>query len=122
MKIAGLIVNVFFPGLGSLLCGRILTGLIQFSIYIFVVFCLFLPVIGWLIGLFIGFPNWVWAIVTAVGEVQKESRGSGQTVVSTIVEKVIVCTGCGETTPLGSAFCANCGGSIGKKQGAAAEN
>jgi TM2 domain-containing membrane protein YozV len=64
MKIAAIILNFFFPGIGSLVIGKIGSGITQLLLYI----------IGWfftftLIGAILGLPMilvaWIWGLVTA---------------------------------------------------------
>lgn len=73
MKILGVIVNIFFPGIGSLIVGKIGTGIIQLILYgVGILFIL--TGIGVIIGWPICFIVWVWAIVTAATAQEKPVR------------------------------------------------
>lgn len=72
MKILAIILNIFFPGVGSMVIGKIGTGIAQLLLYI----------LGWIIttvtlglGVVIGGPlclgAWIWALITAI---QAEER------------------------------------------------
>jgi TM2 domain-containing membrane protein YozV len=64
MKVLGVIVNIFFPGIGSLIVGKIGIGIIQFLLYGFGAL-LSITGIGAIIGVPICIVVWIWAIVTA---------------------------------------------------------
>lgn len=66
LAIAGLIVNLFIPGLGSIIGGRTSTGVIQLVLYI----------ISWplsiiLIGIPLMLAMWIWALVTGIQMVKE---------------------------------------------------
>ncbi|MBI5797529.1 hypothetical protein HZA98_01335 [Candidatus Woesearchaeota archaeon] len=56
-----LILNIFFPGLGTIAAGRVSEGLMQFILYIIGIF-LSLFVIGIPIVIIV----WIWALVTSI--------------------------------------------------------
>lgn len=64
MKVLGVIVNIFFPGIGTMIVGRIGTGIVQLLLYMFGV-VLTITAVGAIIGIPIMFIVWVWAIVSA---------------------------------------------------------
>jgi TM2 domain-containing membrane protein YozV len=65
MKVLGVIVNIFIPGIGSLIVGKIGTGILQFILYCFGVI-LTITAIGAIIGVPLCIIVWIWSIVTAV--------------------------------------------------------
>ena len=79
--IAGLIVNLFFPGLGSLIGGRTKTGIWQLVLLVLSwvlvfggVFLLLLDsvlalliILGWVVSI----GNWIWALVTGIQMVKE---------------------------------------------------
>ncbi len=64
MKILGVIVNIFLPGIGSLIVGKIVTGIIQFILYGFGALLTFTGILA-IIGIPICIVVWIWAIITA---------------------------------------------------------
>jgi TM2 domain-containing membrane protein YozV len=65
MRTAGIIVNIFFPGIGSLIIGKVGQGIAQIILYILgIMFSLTL--IGAVVGVPLCIGVWIWAIVTAV--------------------------------------------------------
>lgn len=64
MKAGAIILNFFFPGVGSLIIGQVGQGITQLIMYILGVFFTFT-----LIGAFLGIPMmlaaWIWGLVTA---------------------------------------------------------
>lgn len=61
-KIAGFVINLFVPGVGTIISGKVTIGILQ----------LFLGIVGWilcltLIGLVFGIPllmtAWLWALI-----------------------------------------------------------
>ena len=76
-NINGLVFNIFFPGIGSLVCGR-LTGLLMILLFLGGVVVCFLP-IGlhkfWGVAMMIA--AWIWSIVAGIYLLdQKESSTS----------------------------------------------
>jgi len=79
--IAGLIVNLFFPGLGSLIGGRTKTGIWQLVLlvlsWVLVFGGVFLSLLGSVLSLLIilgwvvSIGNWIWALVTGIQMVKE---------------------------------------------------
>jgi len=65
MRTAAIIVNVFFPGIGSLMIGKVVQGIAQLMLYLLGIL-LSMTVIGAIIGVPLCIGVWIWAIVTAV--------------------------------------------------------
>ena len=65
MKAVALIVNFFIPGVGSMLIGRIGTGLIQLVLYGIGAFLMFTTVL-WPIGAPICLVVLIWSLITAL--------------------------------------------------------
>lgn len=64
MKIVAIIVNFFIPGIGSLIIGKVGTGIAQLVIYgLGVLFTL--TVIGVIIGGPMMLAAWIWGLITA---------------------------------------------------------
>lgn len=64
MKIVAIIVNFFIPGIGSLIIGKVGTGIAQLAIYgLGVLFTL--TVIGVIIGGPMMLAAWIWGLITA---------------------------------------------------------
>lgn len=57
----GLILNVFFPGVGTLVLGQVTTGVIQLALWL-----VSIPLTFFIIGLPLYFGVWVWAIVVGI--------------------------------------------------------
>ena len=64
MKALGIILNVFFPGVGSLVLGKVAQGIIQIVLY-FVGLLLTFTGLGAIIGLPLMLGIWIWGIVVA---------------------------------------------------------
>jgi TM2 domain-containing membrane protein YozV len=65
MRTAAIIVNIFFPGVGSLLIGKVGQGIAQILLYLLGVVLIF-TFIGAIVGGPLCLGVWIWAIVTAV--------------------------------------------------------
>ncbi|MGI2905127.1 hypothetical protein [Tolypothrix sp. VBCCA 56010] len=64
MRVLGIIVNIFFPGVGTLIVGKIGQGIAQLILIVIAIF------LDWTVILeFIGIPltigTWIWALVSA---------------------------------------------------------
>lgn len=57
----GLILNVFFPGVGTLVLGQVTTGVIQLALWL-----LSIPLAFFIIGWPLYFGVWVWALVVGI--------------------------------------------------------
>ena len=64
MKALAIILNVFFPGVGTLVAKKIWQGITQILLSI-VGWVLIITVVGAIIGLPIVLGVWIWAIVSA---------------------------------------------------------
>ena len=64
MRVLGVIVNLFFPGIGTILVGKIVSGVVQFLLYAAAV-ALIATGVGALLGIPIAIVVWIWAIVSA---------------------------------------------------------
>jgi len=65
LAIVGLIVNLFWPGLGTIIGGNVGIGLIQMAFHLFGVFCI-LTIIGAIIGVPLVVTMWVWALISSI--------------------------------------------------------
>lgn len=66
MKILAILVNIFFPGIGTMLVGKIGEGLVQFLLgFVLVIPLLIIPIIGWGLAIFLGLGVRCWAILSA---------------------------------------------------------
>ena len=64
MKGLAVLINVFVPGIGTLMIGKIGEGIAQFIIWgLGIVFCF--TIIGVFIGLPMAFVAWLWSIISA---------------------------------------------------------
>lgn len=73
MKVLGIIVNIFLPGIGTLIVGKIIQGIIQI-IFVFIAMLLTLTGIGAIFGIPIYFIVWIWAIVSSATSINKPSQ------------------------------------------------
>ena len=64
MKIVAIIVNFFFPGLGTLLIGQIGTGVAQLLLTIVAAVMIASGVLS-IVGIPLGIGVWIWALVSA---------------------------------------------------------
>lgn len=64
MKALAVIVNVFLPGVGTLIVGKIGSGIFQIILYL-VGLTVSLTGVGVIVGLPIMLAVWIWAIVSA---------------------------------------------------------
>ena len=74
MKIVAFIINIFLPGVGTLLVGKIGTGIIQIVLSM-IAHGLIWTGIGALIGIPLAVVVWIWALVS-VATAQVEPRGA----------------------------------------------
>jgi len=71
LAIAGLVINVaILPGLGSLIAGKIRTGVLQL-IFLLLGFLLTITVVGAILGIPLMIAIWVWSIVTGIKAIQE---------------------------------------------------
>ena len=64
MKAAAIIVNFFFPGIGSFFVGKVGQGIAQIILYVIGLFFIFTGV-GAIIGSPLCIAVWIWGLVTA---------------------------------------------------------
>lgn len=64
MKVLGIIVNIFLPGIGTLIVGKITEGIVQIILILLSLFLGF-TVIGLLIGIPLYLIVWIWSIISA---------------------------------------------------------
>ncbi len=64
MKVLGVIVNIFLPGIGTLIVGKIGQGIAQIVLYVVGLVFSF-TVVGAVIGVPLCIAVWIWAIVSA---------------------------------------------------------
>ena len=64
MRVLAVIVNIFFPGVGTILVGKIISGVVQFLLYALAV-ALTATGVGGLLGIPLGVVVWIWGIVSA---------------------------------------------------------
>ena len=70
LAVVALILNLLLPGLGSLIGGRIKTGIMQLILIVIgLVLLLFLPILPGIILLI----AWIWALVTGIVLIKKAS-------------------------------------------------
>ena len=63
LKVIALVINIFFPGVGTLLVGKIGTGIIQILLSM-LAHALIWTGIGALIGIPLAVIVWIWALVS----------------------------------------------------------
>lgn len=73
MKAAGILLNFFFPGVGSLIIGQTSQGVVQLILY-FMGIVFTVTVIGAIIGLPMMLAAWIWGLVTAASYDEKPSQ------------------------------------------------
>jgi hypothetical protein len=73
MAIAGLIVNIFLPGIGTLMCGKIAQGIIQVCLGVLSLL-LNLTIILAIFGIPLYFGVWIWAIVSAATAIERDLK------------------------------------------------
>ncbi len=76
-SINGLVLNVIFPGVGSLVCGKMI-GLAMMALLILGIVLMFLPLgFGRLIGILPIVGAWIWSIIAGVGLLSQREPGPG---------------------------------------------
>jgi TM2 domain-containing membrane protein YozV len=72
MTALAIIINIFFPGVGTLIAGKITQGIIQI-ILVIVAIILNLTVVLAIIGIPLGIGTWIWSLVSAATpKIQRE--------------------------------------------------
>jgi TM2 domain-containing membrane protein YozV len=69
--VAGLVLNVLFPGVGTLVTGRTGKGLAQLTLFL-----LGVPLCLVLIGLPMVVGSWIWALATSINTVDQAHRAA----------------------------------------------
>lgn len=65
MRTLGIVANIFFPGVGSIIIGKFGQGIVQIILYILgIIFSM--TMVGVIIGLPLCIGVWIWGVVTAV--------------------------------------------------------
>ncbi|NJL51840.1 MAG: hypothetical protein HC930_05705 [Hydrococcus sp. SU_1_0] len=64
MRTVGIIVNIFFPGVGTIIVGKIGQGIVQI-ILVAIAIILNLTVVLAIIGIPLGIGTWIWGLVSA---------------------------------------------------------
>jgi len=65
LRVLGLILNVLFPGIGSLILGKVLIGILQIVLW-FVALGFALTGVGLVVAIPIYVIVWLWALITAI--------------------------------------------------------
>ena len=66
MKAAAVLINFFFPGIGTMMVNKVTEGMIQFILgFVVPIVLLIIPIIGWLLAFALGISVRLWAIVSA---------------------------------------------------------
>ncbi len=68
-NVVGVIVNLFFPGLGTVIFGQVNKGVIQIILTLISI-PLIMSVFFTLPGLVLYIANWIWALITSIKQVQ----------------------------------------------------
>ena len=71
--IIGLIVNLFLPGLGTIIFGLTETGVIQLVLYLVGVF-LMVSILGAIVGVPLMLAMWIWALVLSIKTLVKTRK------------------------------------------------
>lgn len=64
MKALAIIVNIFIPGIGTLIIGKTGQGIAQFLLFVLAVILNF-TLVGLIVGVPLAIAVWIWAIVSA---------------------------------------------------------
>jgi len=73
VKVIGIIVNIFFPGIGTLIVGKVGQGIAQILLFVLGVILNFTVILS-IIGIPLCFGIWVWSIVSAATSHPKNDR------------------------------------------------
>jgi TM2 domain-containing membrane protein YozV len=74
MKAVAILINFFFPGIGTMMVGKVGEGMVQFLLgFLLVIPLLIIPVIGWGLAVFLGLGVRCWAILSAATAKPKDS-------------------------------------------------
>ncbi len=64
MRAIAIIVNVFLPGVGTLIVGKVLVGIVQILLYVVAHFLIWTAILA-IVGIPLAFIVWIWALVSA---------------------------------------------------------
>lgn len=84
MKVIAIIINIFFPGVGTLIVGKIGTGVTQIILTIIAVIMNLTAVLT-IIGIPLAIGVWIWALVSVAG-----SNASETIVIREVIREVPV--------------------------------
>lgn len=84
MKVIAIIINIFFPGVGTLIVGKIGTGVIQLVLSIIAAVMIATGLLS-IVGIPLAIGVWIWALVSVAG-----SNASETIVVKEVVHEVPV--------------------------------
>lgn len=73
MKVIAIIINIFLPGIGTIIIGKLLQGIIQIALSIIAILISF-TVVGLIIGIPLYLIAWIWAILSVVATSGKSQR------------------------------------------------
>jgi hypothetical protein len=77
MNINGLVLNVVFPGVGSLICGKMIGGAMLGLAILGLLLLVFLPGFSRIIALFPLAGAWIWSIMAGVALLNEKEPGPG---------------------------------------------
>jgi TM2 domain-containing membrane protein YozV len=69
--VAALVLNILFPGIGSLVAGRMPKGIGQLTLFLFG-----LPLCLVLIGIPMVMSSWIWSLASGIGYVDEAHRAA----------------------------------------------
>jgi len=84
MKVIAIIINIFFPGVGTLIVGKIGTGVIQLVLSIIAAVMIATGLLS-IVGIPLAVGVWIWALVSVAG-----SNASETIIVKEVVREVPV--------------------------------
>ena len=82
MKAIGIIVNIFFPGVGTLIVGKIGTGITQIVLSIIAGVLIFTGILS-IVGVPLLIGVWIWSLVSVAG-----SKATETIIVKEVVREV----------------------------------
>ena len=86
MKAVAIIVNIFFPGVGTLIIGKIGIGVTQIILTLIAAFLTFTGILS-VIGIPLAIGVWIWALVSVAGSNTTETIVVREVVREVPVEK-----------------------------------
>ncbi len=64
MRAVAIIVNVFLPGVGTLIVGKVFVGIVQILLYALAHLLIWTAILA-IVGIPLAFIVWIWALVSA---------------------------------------------------------